>query len=100
MKTSIVIFFGGLLIALSSFVNSHSDIKTIKDLGTAQNFFGAMGVIGGCLISWAAQSPANGRANAFVSRMTGGGTVKLPVLPPLPPLLPPDGNGKDKEPLN
>lgn len=76
MKTSTLLFIGALLLAISSYVMANSGIKSFLDLMQVQNFFGLLGVIGGCLVSWASKSPLNG--NGPLSKMTGNGTTKLP----------------------
>jgi len=58
MKTSTLMFVGALLLSVTAFVSSHTDIHTFADLfGNVQNFFGLLGVIGAVCVGWVNKSP-------------------------------------------
>lgn len=78
MKTSILLFVGSLVLAVSGYVGSHNDITTFAELfGNVQNFFGMLGVIGGVLVGWVSKSPIPS-GESLVQKVTGNGSQKLP----------------------
>lgn len=61
MKTSYLLLLCSLSLALTSFINGHSDIKSASDLLNIQYTAELLGVVASVAMTWIGKSPLQGQ---------------------------------------